>query len=65
MSGMNIIIFACEGSIPGLGVIFCMTNCETIMMSGRTWMASCSGCDRSEIQSQCAPRISMVTARTL
>ena len=65
MSGMNIIIFACEGSMPGLGVIFCMTNCETIMMSGRIWMGSSSGWDRSEIQSQCAPRISIVTAKTL
>ena len=62
---MKSIIFACEGSMPGLGVIFCMTNCETIMMSGRTWIGNCSGDDRSDIQSQCAPRISMVTAKTL
>ena len=27
---MNCIIFACDGSMPGLGVIFCVMNCVMI-----------------------------------
>ena len=62
---MNCIIFACAGSMVGLGVIFCMMNCVMIMMIGSMCNGKVSGWDRSVTHSQWAPRISMVTVEHL
>ena len=47
------------------GVIFCIKNWLAIMMIGRMWMGSVSGCERSVTHSQVAPRISTETVNTL
>ncbi len=45
--------------------MFCIQNCVTIMMIGRTLMGKRSACDRSVTHSQLAPRISTDTVNTL
>src|ERR1035438_4687731 len=51
-----IIIFCWPGSPPGaaVGVIFCIQNWLAIMISGRMWRGSDSGCERSVTHSQFA-----------
>jgi hypothetical protein len=63
--GINIMIFCCEGSALGVGVIFWMPTCVTNMPIGSRRIQLCSGCERSGTQSQAAPRSSIATDSTL